>query len=176
MGEGGTSSLYQKQSRYKLHPHMCMNFHVESAVFSAYISFVKLHFSEQKCYFFLIVCMPLGMNTNQCLRFMCHGSSIFSWVIVTNWGKFNSSCMSLLVIMSLTWNTSFRHLLESCVTNPLAFGFILGTPNVVTVDGSKTRTKLVKLVPGVDYNVSIISVKGFEESEPISGTLKTGNT
>ncbi|XP_065710204.2 tenascin isoform X6 [Patagioenas fasciata] len=48
-----------------------------------------------------------------------------------------------------------------------------GTPNIVTVDGSKTRTKLVKLVPGVDYNVSIISVKGFEESEPISGTLKT---
>ncbi|XP_064026910.1 tenascin isoform X3 [Pogoniulus pusillus] len=48
-----------------------------------------------------------------------------------------------------------------------------GTPNVVTVDGSKTRTKLVKLVPGVDYNVSIISLKGFEESEPISGTLKT---
>uniref|UniRef100_A0A8C0VQZ0 Tenascin C n=1 Tax=Cyanistes caeruleus TaxID=156563 RepID=A0A8C0VQZ0_CYACU len=48
-----------------------------------------------------------------------------------------------------------------------------GTPNVVTVEGSKTRTKLVKLVPGVDYNVSIISVKGFEESEPVSGTLKT---
>ncbi|XP_035197137.1 tenascin isoform X5 [Oxyura jamaicensis] len=48
-----------------------------------------------------------------------------------------------------------------------------GTPNVVTVDGSKTRTKLVKLVPGVDYNVNIISVKGFEESEPISGILKT---
>ncbi|XP_065504420.1 tenascin isoform X2 [Caloenas nicobarica] len=48
-----------------------------------------------------------------------------------------------------------------------------GTPNIVTVDGSKTRTKLVKLVPGVDYNVSIISVKGFEESEPISGILKT---
>ncbi|XP_062446654.1 tenascin isoform X1 [Rhea pennata] len=48
-----------------------------------------------------------------------------------------------------------------------------GTPSVVTVDGSKTRTKLVKLIPGVDYTVSIISVKGFEESEPISGTLKT---
>ncbi|XP_071622365.1 tenascin isoform X3 [Heliangelus exortis] len=48
-----------------------------------------------------------------------------------------------------------------------------GTPNVVTVDGSKTRTKLMKLVPGVDYNVSIISVKGFEESEPISGILET---
>ncbi|NXL92753.1 TENA protein, partial [Alectura lathami] len=48
-----------------------------------------------------------------------------------------------------------------------------GTPNVVSVDGSKTRTKLVKLVPGVEYSVNIISVKGFEESEPISGTLKT---
>uniref|UniRef100_A0A803VR58 Tenascin C n=1 Tax=Ficedula albicollis TaxID=59894 RepID=A0A803VR58_FICAL len=48
-----------------------------------------------------------------------------------------------------------------------------GTPNVVTVEGTKTRTKLVKLVPGVDYNVSIVSVKGFEESEPISGILKT---
>uniref|UniRef100_A0A8C3MI42 Uncharacterized protein n=1 Tax=Geospiza parvula TaxID=87175 RepID=A0A8C3MI42_GEOPR len=48
-----------------------------------------------------------------------------------------------------------------------------GTPNVVTVEGSKTRTKLVKLVPGVDYNVSVISVKGFEESGPVSGILKT---
>nr|XP_048678725.1 tenascin isoform X7 [Caretta caretta] len=48
-----------------------------------------------------------------------------------------------------------------------------GTPNVVTVDGTKTRTKLVKLIPGVDYTVSIISIKGFEESEPISGILTT---
>ncbi|XP_065428696.1 tenascin isoform X9 [Chrysemys picta bellii] len=48
-----------------------------------------------------------------------------------------------------------------------------GTPNVVTVDGTNTRTKLVKLIPGVDYTVSIISIKGFEESEPISGILTT---
>uniref|UniRef100_A0A8C3RR94 Tenascin C n=1 Tax=Chelydra serpentina TaxID=8475 RepID=A0A8C3RR94_CHESE len=48
-----------------------------------------------------------------------------------------------------------------------------GTPNVVTVDGTKTRTKLVKLIPGVDYTVSIISIKGFEESEPLSGILTT---
>ncbi|XP_048678725.2 tenascin isoform X8 [Caretta caretta] len=48
-----------------------------------------------------------------------------------------------------------------------------GTPNVVTVDGTKARTKLVKLIPGVDYTVSIISIKGFEESEPISGILTT---
>uniref|UniRef100_A0A8C0IW26 Tenascin C n=1 Tax=Chelonoidis abingdonii TaxID=106734 RepID=A0A8C0IW26_CHEAB len=48
-----------------------------------------------------------------------------------------------------------------------------GAPNVVTVDGTKTRTKLVKLIPGVDYTVSIFSIKGFEESEPISGILTT---
>ncbi|XP_067398259.1 tenascin [Emydura macquarii macquarii] len=48
-----------------------------------------------------------------------------------------------------------------------------GTPSVVTVDGTKTRTKLVKLIPGVHYTVSIISIKGFEESEPISGALTT---
>ncbi|XP_019396185.1 PREDICTED: tenascin isoform X7 [Crocodylus porosus] len=48
-----------------------------------------------------------------------------------------------------------------------------GTVNVVTVDGTKTRTKLVKLIPGVEYVVNITSVKGFEESEPVSGSLKT---
>ncbi|XP_063000831.1 tenascin isoform X2 [Elgaria multicarinata webbii] len=48
-----------------------------------------------------------------------------------------------------------------------------GPPNAVTVDGSKSRTKLTRLIPGVEYVVSIISVKGFEESEPVSGSLTT---
>ncbi|XP_072487844.1 tenascin isoform X6 [Notamacropus eugenii] len=48
-----------------------------------------------------------------------------------------------------------------------------GTPSVVTVDGSKTQTGLVRLMPGVEYLVSIISIKGFEESEPVTGTLTT---
>ncbi|XP_060107772.1 tenascin isoform X2 [Heteronotia binoei] len=48
-----------------------------------------------------------------------------------------------------------------------------GTPSIVTVDGNKSRTKLVKLIPGVEYTVSIVSVKGFEESEPVSGSLTT---
>uniref|UniRef100_A0A8C8SM68 Tenascin C n=1 Tax=Pelusios castaneus TaxID=367368 RepID=A0A8C8SM68_9SAUR len=48
-----------------------------------------------------------------------------------------------------------------------------GTPNVFSVDGTKTRTKLMKLIPGVEYTISMISVKGLEESEPISGTLTT---
>ncbi|KAM9068552.1 tenascin isoform 7-T9 [Sarcophilus harrisii] len=48
-----------------------------------------------------------------------------------------------------------------------------GTPSVITVDGSKTQTGLVRLMPGVEYLVSIISIKGFEESEPVTGTLTT---
>uniref|UniRef100_A0A5F8G813 Tenascin C n=1 Tax=Monodelphis domestica TaxID=13616 RepID=A0A5F8G813_MONDO len=48
-----------------------------------------------------------------------------------------------------------------------------GMPSMVTVDGSKTQTGLVRLMPGVEYLVSIISIKGFEESEPVTGTLTT---
>ncbi|XP_008584652.1 PREDICTED: tenascin, partial [Galeopterus variegatus] len=48
-----------------------------------------------------------------------------------------------------------------------------GTPSMVTVDGTKTQTRLVKLTPGVEYLVSVIAMKGFEESEPISGSLTT---
>ncbi|PNJ72421.1 TNC isoform 7 [Pongo abelii] len=48
-----------------------------------------------------------------------------------------------------------------------------GTPSMVTVDGTKTQTRLVKLIPGVEYLVSIIAMKGFEESEPVSGSFTT---
>uniref|UniRef100_A0A8C0CRS2 Tenascin n=1 Tax=Balaenoptera musculus TaxID=9771 RepID=A0A8C0CRS2_BALMU len=48
-----------------------------------------------------------------------------------------------------------------------------GTPSVVTVDGTKTQTRLLRLLPGVEYLVSVIALKGFEESEPVSGTLTT---
>ncbi|XP_043309119.1 tenascin isoform X7 [Cervus canadensis] len=48
-----------------------------------------------------------------------------------------------------------------------------GTPSAVTVDGTKTQTKLLRLLPGADYLVSVIALKGFEESEPVSGTLNT---
>nr|XP_005581009.1 PREDICTED: tenascin isoform X2 [Macaca fascicularis] len=48
-----------------------------------------------------------------------------------------------------------------------------GTPSMVTVDGTKTQTRLVKLVPGVEYLVNIIAMKGFEESEPVSGSFTT---
>lgn len=45
---------------------------------------------------------------------------------------------------------------------------------MVTVDGTDTETRLVKLTPGVEYRVSVIAMKGFEESDPVSGTLITG--
>lgn len=42
------------------------------------------------------------------------------------------------------------------------------------MDGSKTRTRLMALLPGAEYLVSVIAMKGFEESEPVSGTFTTG--
>ncbi|XP_006890769.1 PREDICTED: tenascin-like isoform X1 [Elephantulus edwardii] len=48
-----------------------------------------------------------------------------------------------------------------------------GTPSAVTVHGTQTQTQLMKLIPGVEYLVSVIAMKGFEESEPVSGTLTT---
>lgn len=48
-----------------------------------------------------------------------------------------------------------------------------GTPSVITMDGTETRRRLVRLLPGEEYLVSIIAMKGFEESEPVSGTFTT---
>lgn len=44
----------------------------------------------------------------------------------------------------------------------------------VTVDGAKAKTTLVNLTPGQTYEISVTSVKGFEESDPSSGTVTTG--
>lgn len=48
-----------------------------------------------------------------------------------------------------------------------------GSPSMVTVDGTDTETRLVRLTPGVEYHVSVIAMKGFEESDPVSGSLIT---
>ncbi|XP_012998384.2 tenascin isoform X5 [Cavia porcellus] len=48
-----------------------------------------------------------------------------------------------------------------------------GMPSMVTVDGTTTEARLVQLIPGVEYLVSVIAMKGFEESEPVSGSLTT---
>ncbi|KAJ1145804.1 hypothetical protein NDU88_012088 [Pleurodeles waltl] len=48
-----------------------------------------------------------------------------------------------------------------------------GVPKTVTVDGTKTQTTLVTLTPGVQYIVTVVSVKALDESGPISGPLTT---
>ncbi|KAM4662330.1 tenascin isoform 2-T3 [Discoglossus pictus] len=48
-----------------------------------------------------------------------------------------------------------------------------GAPNTVEVDGRRIQTTLLNLQPGTEYIVSIISVRGSEESDPASGTLTT---
>ncbi|XP_067261673.1 tenascin isoform X4 [Chanodichthys erythropterus] len=49
-----------------------------------------------------------------------------------------------------------------------------GTPMIVTVDGSQSQVSLTNLIPGEMYQVSVIAVKGLEESEPVSDTFTTG--
>ncbi|XP_077097902.1 tenascin isoform X3 [Siphateles boraxobius] len=48
-----------------------------------------------------------------------------------------------------------------------------GTPMVMTVDGSQSQVSLINLIPGEMYQVSVIAVKGLEESEPVSDTFTT---
>ncbi|KAK3514893.1 hypothetical protein QTP70_033821, partial [Hemibagrus guttatus] len=48
------------------------------------------------------------------------------------------------------------------------------TPITVTVGGGESQIVLLNLIPGVTYRVSVISVKGQEESEPASDTFTTG--
>ncbi|XP_053551450.1 tenascin [Bombina bombina] len=48
-----------------------------------------------------------------------------------------------------------------------------GASNTVEVDGRKTQTTLLNLHPGVEYAVSVVSIRGSEQSEPASGTLTT---
>ncbi|XP_049549512.1 tenascin-X isoform X10 [Orcinus orca] len=48
-----------------------------------------------------------------------------------------------------------------------------GEPQSVQVDGRARTQKLEGLVPGARYDVTVVSVRGFEESEPLTGFLTT---
>ncbi|XP_026955090.1 tenascin-X isoform X4 [Sagmatias obliquidens] len=48
-----------------------------------------------------------------------------------------------------------------------------GEPQSVQVDGRARTQKLEGLVPGARYGVTVVSVRGFEESEPLTGFLTT---
>lgn len=44
------------------------------------------------------------------------------------------------------------------------------------IDGTQSETMLPNLVPGETYQVTVVAVKGLEESDPITDTLTTGMT
>nr|XP_054542742.1 tenascin-X isoform X7 [Pan troglodytes] len=48
-----------------------------------------------------------------------------------------------------------------------------GEPQSVQVDGRARTQKLQGLIPGARYEVTVVSVRGFEESEPLTGFLTT---
>ncbi|XP_054834869.1 tenascin-X isoform X2 [Eublepharis macularius] len=48
-----------------------------------------------------------------------------------------------------------------------------GEPRSISVDGSKLRTIIGGLIPGTSYEVSVMSIRGFEESEPLVGYVTT---
>ncbi|XP_065399081.1 LOW QUALITY PROTEIN: tenascin-X-like [Macaca fascicularis] len=48
-----------------------------------------------------------------------------------------------------------------------------GEPQSVQVDGRARTQKLQGLIPGARYEVTVVSVRGFEESEPLTGFLNT---
>uniref|UniRef100_A0A8I3WRA8 Tenascin XB n=1 Tax=Callithrix jacchus TaxID=9483 RepID=A0A8I3WRA8_CALJA len=48
-----------------------------------------------------------------------------------------------------------------------------GEPQSVQVDGRARTQKLEGLIPGARYEVTLVSVRGFEESEPLTGFLTT---
>uniref|UniRef100_A0A8C0XPT8 Tenascin-X n=1 Tax=Castor canadensis TaxID=51338 RepID=A0A8C0XPT8_CASCN len=48
-----------------------------------------------------------------------------------------------------------------------------GEPQSVQVDGHSHSQNLQGLIPGTRYEVTVVSVRGFEESEPLTGVLTT---
>ncbi|XP_026577842.1 tenascin-X-like [Pseudonaja textilis] len=48
-----------------------------------------------------------------------------------------------------------------------------GEPKSIVVDGSELRTLIEDLTPGASYEVTVMSIRGFEESEPLVGYITT---
>lgn len=51
-----------------------------------------------------------------------------------------------------------------------------GDAQTISVDGSESQTVLPHLTPGVTYKVTVVAVKGQQESEPGSESVTTGKT
>lgn len=73
------------------------------------------------------------------------------------------------MVLCIVFMTLVHFMLKS-----LLYSLSAGIPVTVTVDGAESHTLLPNLTPGETYRVSVISVKGLEESEPASDTFTTG--
>ncbi|XP_050776198.1 tenascin-X isoform X43 [Gopherus flavomarginatus] len=72
--------------------------------------------------------------------------------------------------VGVTWGAPSTHVDHYKVSFQLRHG---GEPQSVMVEGTRLQTMLEGLIPGASYEVSVMAVRGFEESEPLVGYVTT---
>ncbi|XP_044839700.1 tenascin-X isoform X1 [Mauremys mutica] len=72
--------------------------------------------------------------------------------------------------VGVTWGASATPVDRYKVSFQLRHG---GEPQSALVEGTRLQTTLEGLIPGASYEVSVMAVRGFEESEPLVGYVTT---
>ncbi|XP_030403858.1 tenascin-X isoform X2 [Gopherus evgoodei] len=72
--------------------------------------------------------------------------------------------------VGVTWGAPSTHVDHYKVSFQLRHG---GEPQSTMVEGTRLQTTLEGLIPGASYEVSVMAVRGFEESEPLVGYVTT---
>ncbi|XP_029770022.1 tenascin-X-like, partial [Terrapene carolina triunguis] len=72
--------------------------------------------------------------------------------------------------VGVTWGAPSTHVDRYKVSFQLRHG---GEPQSAMVEGTRLQTTLEGLIPGASYEVSVMAVRGFEESEPLVGYVTT---
>ncbi|KAM9119681.1 LOW QUALITY PROTEIN: tenascin-X [Pangshura tecta] len=72
--------------------------------------------------------------------------------------------------VGVTWGAPSTHVDRYKVAFQLRHG---GEPQSAMVGGTRLQTTLEGLIPGASYEVSVMAVRGFEESEPLVGYVTT---
>ncbi|XP_078501996.1 tenascin-X isoform X4 [Lissotriton helveticus] len=72
--------------------------------------------------------------------------------------------------LMVTWTRPSMPIDTFKVSYQLADG---GEPQSLSVDGKATKVPLKGLTPGARYEVNVMSIRGFEESEPLTGYVTT---
>ncbi|XP_029440388.1 LOW QUALITY PROTEIN: tenascin-X [Rhinatrema bivittatum] len=71
---------------------------------------------------------------------------------------------------AVSWRPPLASVDRFKVSFQLAHG---GEPQSINVEGRKTTTAITGLIPGARYEVIVMALRGFEESEPLMGFLTT---